>query len=408
MPTTPTRIAAPLSTRLTWIAAIAFASGFPYGFFSELLPVYLRLQGVSREQIGLLATLSLPWALKFLWAPLVDRTASRRRWIMGAQVGIALALGAMLVTGAGSGPLFFGLVFALVALSATQDIAVDAYTIEITDRSELGPANGVRVTAYRIAMILAGGALVAASATIGWGMVFLVGAGLFLILATITSRLPERARAPAAHQPIAEPLRDLLTRPAIAGLILFVLTFKLGDLALTPMVKPFWVDAGYTVQQIGWVQTTLGVGASIVGALAGGAATRWLGTWRALWILGLVQALSNLGYYAASAAGAPVPLMYGAAIVEQFSGGLGTAAFLAFLMTICVRRHAATQFALLSALYRVAGIGAAALSGFLAQRFGYSTYFLLTFGLALPGFALLPMVGRALRAQPADESPASG
>jgi PAT family beta-lactamase induction signal transducer AmpG len=399
------RFDAPLGTRLAWIAAIAFASGFPYGFFNELLPVYLRSRGAGLGEIGLLSTLSLPWALKFLWAPFVDRLATRRRWIVGAQVGIAATLAAMLLTGAASGPAFFALVFVLVALSATQDIAVDAYTIEISERSELGPANGVRVTAYRLAMIAAGGALVAASASIGWATVFALSAALFLALAALSSRLPERDRAPAAHQPIGEPVRDLLTRPAIAGVVLFVLTFKLGDLALTPMIKPFWLDNGFTVQQIGWVQTTLGVGASIVGALAGGAATRWLGTWRALWVLGIVQAASNLGYYVAAAAGAPVPLMYASAIIEQFSAGLGTAAFLAFLMTLCARQHAATQFALLSALYRVAGIGAAALSGFLTQRFGYADYFLLTFGLALPGFALLPLVGRALAAQPPEPEP---
>ena len=399
------RFDAPLGTRLAWIAAIAFASGFPYGFFNELLPVYLRSRGVGLGEIGLLSTLSLPWALKFLWAPFVDRLATRRRWIVGAQVGIAATLAAMLLTGAASGPAFFALVFVLVALSATQDIAVDAYTIEISERSELGPANGVRVTAYRLAMIAAGGALVAASASIGWATVFALSAALFLALAALSSRLPERDRAPAAHQPIGEPVRDLLTRPAIAGVVLFVLTFKLWDLALTPMIKPFWLDNGFTVQQIGWVQTTLGVGASIVGALAGGAATRWLGTWRALWVLGIVQAASNLGYYVAAAAGAPVPLMYASAIIEQFSAGLGTAAFLAFLMTLCARQHAATQFALLSALYRVAGIGAAALSGFLTQRFGYADYFLLTFGLALPGFALLPLVGRALAAQPPEPEP---
>ncbi len=400
------RFDAPLGTRLAWIAAIAFASGFPFGFFNELLPVYLRSRGVGLGEIGLLSTLSLPWALKFLWAPFVDRLATRRRWIVGAQVGIAATLAAMLVTGAASGPAFFALVFVLVTLSATQDIAVDAYTIEISKRSELGPANGVRVTAYRLAMIAAGGALVAASASIGWATVFALSAALFLALAALSSRLPERDRAPAAHQPIGEPVRDLLTRPAIAGVVLFVLTFKLGDLALTPMIKPFWLDNGFTVQQIGWVQTTLGVGASIVGALAGGAATRWLGTWRALWVLGIVQAASNLGYYVAAAAGAPVPLMYASAIIEQFSAGLGTAAFLAFLMTLCARQHAATQFALLSALYRVAGIGAAALSGFLTQRFGYADYFLLTFGLALPGFALLPLVGRALAAPPPEPEPA--
>ena len=400
------RLEAPLRTRLAWIAAIAFASGFPFGFFNELLPVYLRAHGVGLAEIGLLSTLSLPWALKFLWAPFVDRIATRRRWIVGAQIGIAATIAALLLAGAGSGPAFFVLVFVLVALSATQDIAVDAYTIEISERSELGPANGVRVTAYRLAMIAAGGALVAASASIGWAAVFVISALLFLALAGLTSRMPERARAPAAHEPIAEPVRELLARPAIAGVVLFVLLFKLGDLALTPMIKPFWLDNGFSVQQIGWVQTTLGVGASIVGALAGGAATKWLGTWRALWVLGIVQAASNLGYYAAAAAGAPVPLMYAAAIVEQFSAGLGTAAFLAFLMTLCSRRHAATQFALLSALYRVAGLGAAAVSGFLTLRFGYADYFLLTFCLALPGFALLPLVRRALAAQPPEAEPA--
>ncbi|MBA3554885.1 MAG: MFS transporter, partial [Gemmatimonadales bacterium] len=193
-----------------------------------------------------------------------------------------------------------------------------------------------------------------------------------------------------------EPLRELLTRPAIGVAVLFVLTFKVGDLALVPMVKPFWVDSGYSVQQIGWVQTTLGVGASIVGALAGGLATRRLGTFHALWVLGAVQALSNLTYWAAAVTGAQTAMMYGAAVVEQFTQGLGTAAFLTFLMTLCERRYAATQFALLSALYRVGGIAAGALSGVMAERVGYANYFLFTFGLALPAFVLLPWLRRTL------------
>jgi PAT family beta-lactamase induction signal transducer AmpG len=152
------------------------------------------------------------------------------------------------------------------------------------------------------------------------------------------------------------------------------------------------VDSGYTVQQIGWVQTTLGVGASIVGALLGGEVIRRLGAFKSLWVLGLVQALSNLTYWAAAITGATVPVMYSAAVVEQFTGGLGTAAFLTFLMTLSSRSYAATQFAILTALYRVGGIGAGALSGVLAERMGYASYFLLTFALALPAFALLPWV----------------
>ncbi len=318
-------------------------------------------------------------------------------WIIGCQVGIATVLAGFVFAVPGGTP-FFALLFALVALSATQDIAVDASTIEMSSKEELGPANGIRVTAYRIAMIVAGGVMVGLSASLGWSRLFLAAGAFFLLLALVNVRLPLADRAPAAKEPIFEPIRDLLTSPGIAGVICFVLLFKLGDLALTPMVKPFWLDSGFSVEQIGWVQTTLGVGASIVGALAGGALTAKLGTFRALWMLGAVQALSNLGYYLAAAAGAPAGMMYTAAIIEQFTMGLGTAAFLAFLMSLCTRRHAATQFALLSALYRVAGIAAGSVSGFLTVRTGYETYFLITFLLALPGFLFLPAVRRALAA----------
>ncbi len=384
-------MAAPLRSRLGWIVILSFASGFPFGLFNDLIPVYLRSSGASLTHIGLLSALALPWALKFLWAPAVDRLGTRRRWIAGTQVGLATAL-VLLALGGSVDPGFFVLLLTLVALSATQDIAVDGYTIEIMDRNELGPANGTRVMGYRIGMIVAGGVLVAASARLGWSAVFLAGAALYALTAALTSLMPEARREHDPQESWIEPLRELLARPGILVAALFVLSFKLGDLALTPMVKPFWVDSGYTVQQIGWVQTTLGVGASIVGALLGGEVIRRLGAFKALWVLGLVQALSNLTYWLAAVAGATVPLMYSAAIVEQFTAGLGTAAFLTFLMTLSSRSYAATQFALLTALYRVGGIGAGAVSGLLAERMGYASYFLLTFGLALPAFALLPWI----------------
>lgn len=387
--------AAPLRSRLAWVAILSFASGFPYGLFNDLVPVYLRANGASLSQIGIMSTLALPWALKFIWAPAVDRLGTRRRWIAGAQVGLAAALVLLFGLGEHVGPAFFVILLTLVTLSATQDIAVDGYTIEIMDRDELGPANGTRVMAYRIGMIVAGGVLVAASATIGWAAVFLAAAGLYGLLAALTTAMPDRRREHDPQESWIEPLRELLARPEIVVAALFVLTFKLGDLALVPMVKPFWVDSGYTVGQIGWVQTTLGVGASIVGALVGGVVIRKLGTFTSLWVLGLVQALSNLTYWAAALTGAKVPMMYTAAIVEQFTYGLGTAAFLTFLMTLSSKKFAATQFAILTALFRVGGIGAQAVSGVLAERMGYASYFLLTFGLALPAFALLPWLRNA-------------
>jgi PAT family beta-lactamase induction signal transducer AmpG len=381
-----------LRGRLGWIAALSFASGFPFGLFNDLIPVYLRSNGASLRMIGLLSTLSLPWALKFLWAPAVDRLGTRRRWIAATQIGLAVTLVLLATSGTSIGPGYVVVLLTLVALSATQDIAVDGYTIEIMDRKELGPANGTRVMGYRVGMIVAGGVLVAASARLGWTAVFLAGAALFALLAALSGAMPEAKREHDPHESWIMPLRELLSRPGILVAGLFVLTFKLGDLALTPMVKPFWVDSGYSVEQIGWVQTTLGVGASIVGALLGGEVIRRLGAFTALWALGLVQALSNLTYWAAAVTGATVALMYSAAVVEQFTAGLGTAAFLTFLMTLSSRKYAATQFALLTALYRLGGIGAGAVSGFLTQRMGYAPYFLLTFALALPAFALLPWI----------------
>nr|MBA3556895.1 hypothetical protein [Gemmatimonadales bacterium] len=136
--------------RLAWVAALSFASGIPYGLFTDLIPVLLRSHGATLGQIGLLSTLALPWALKFLWAPAVDRLGTRRRWIGAAQLGLALVLVGLAWSGANVSPAYLALILALVALSATQDIAIDAYTIELMDRSELGPANGTRVTAYRL------------------------------------------------------------------------------------------------------------------------------------------------------------------------------------------------------------------------------------------------------------------
>jgi len=273
----------------------------------------------------------------------------------------------------------------------------------------------MRVAAYRVALILAGGALVAASDAIGWRRTFGAAGGVMLAVAVVTLLVPGRRRSPAVRvdRPPSDgvlagvrrlavrvslavwtPVRQLLRLPSAWAVALFVLTFKLGDLALQPMIQPFWVDRGYSGTQIGLVLGTVGVGATVAGALLGGVLTARLGTFRALWLLGATQALSNVGYYVAAVTGAPAPVLYTAAVIEQFTQGLGTAAFLTFLMALCDRRFAATQFALLSALFRLGGVVVSAYSGTAAQALGYAPYFLLTFALALPAFALLPFLRR--------------
>jgi PAT family beta-lactamase induction signal transducer AmpG len=181
----------------------------------------------------------------------------------------------------------------------------------------------------------------------------------------------------------------------------FVLLYKLGDASMGPMVKPFWLDRGLSVEEIGFVSTTLGVVASLAGALLGGYWTSRAGIFRALWVFGVFQALSNLGYAAAAATDGGRSAIYLASLLESFTGGLGTASFLAFLMHICDKRHAATEYAFLSALFGFTRTLAGARSGYFAAELGYAPFFALTFVLSFLAFPLLPWVRRWVHDKPA-------
>ncbi|MBW2058576.1 MAG: MFS transporter [Deltaproteobacteria bacterium] len=390
-------------TKLFWVAVLYFAEGFPFGLVFDAFPVYLRFQGVSLASIGLLSLAGLPWTVKFLWAPAVDLVGNRRSWVVGCQAFLAFTLLLVLTMDPTEGSMILWLVMGVAVLSATQDIAIDAYTIELLDESEMGPANGLRVTTYRIALIAAGGLFVALAGWIGWKGAFATAAlvlGLFAILsmhapsgvnAGCTAAVP-RAPGFALAGRILAPLRELYNRPGFLAVMIFILLFKLGDMSLGPMIRPFWVDRHFTPLQIGAVPGGLGVIFTIVGALLGGSLTSRWGIYQALWILGLTQAGSNLTYAAAAALPPSTALMYTASAVESFCGGLGTAPYLAFLMSICDKRYAATQYALLSALFGLTRALSGAVSGFATERFGYATYFVVTFLLAFPAYAFLPWV----------------
>jgi MFS transporter, PAT family, beta-lactamase induction signal transducer AmpG len=383
---------APAWLKLIWVGLFYFASGFPFGLITELLPVYFRVHGVSLTDIGIYSLVGLPWTLKFLWSPLLDRFGTRKQWIVACQLLMgALLLLVMALDPEGAMQPLFVVLLVLATLSATQDIAVDAYTIELLERRELGPANGMRVTAYRIALIASGGWLVGLAAPLGWTPVFLLGAGLFGALALLTLRIPTTARQ-RTHAPLLEPLRELLTRRNVAVILLFALLFKLGDQTMQLMSRTFWVDRGMTLAEIGLVLTTGGMIAAIVGAWIGGLFTARFGIFHAVWVLGAVQALSNLGYWLAASLPTSRPLIYGAGMVELLTQGMGTAAFLTYLMSVCDKRYAATQYAILSALYALPRFAIGGYSGRLTESMGYANYFLLTFVLALPAFALVPYI----------------
>ena len=382
-----------LRSKLTWIAILYFAEGFPFGIVIDNLPVYFRTHGVSLTQIGLMSLLGLPWTLKVFWSPLVDRCGERRHWITGCLLGMAVVLVLLpLFDPSSPGRPLWAMLLVFTIASATQDIAIDAYSISLLSRGEEGIGNGVRVSAYRVALIVGGGGLVMAAELANWSSLYM-GAGVAMaFLSLVTSRAP---RVSIKAEPIGDWLKALsawLMRPGAIFVLLFILLYKLGDTAMGPMVKPFWIDRGLTLKEIGLISTSLGVAASIAGSLLGGwVTTRW-GIYKGLWALGLLQAFSNLGYAAAAYFEGGRPAIYGASLFESFTGGLGTAAFLAFLMRICEKERAATEYALVSALFGLTRSVSGALSGLGATRLGYASYFGVTFFLALPAFALLPLV----------------
>jgi PAT family beta-lactamase induction signal transducer AmpG len=387
---------APGKAPLAWIAAIAFASGFPFGLVNEALPVYLRSSGAGLVDVGLVAAATFPWTFKFAWAPLVDRFGSRRQWIVACLLLTAGLIPLLAATSAAQqAQRFFAIIVVIVALSATQDIAIDAFTIQATPTGQLGIANSVRIASYRIAMLVSGGALIWLAGRRDWTVSFAVATAMVVALAVAALFLPAAARsASTPGESLWDPLKALLTRPGIPVVIAFALLFKLGDATMDPMTRPFWVDRGFTLEEIGAVLTTGRMVATVGGAVLGGwLTTRW-GLFTALWALGALQAISNLGYWLAALAAPSKSLMLGAALFENFSGGMGTAAFVAYLMSVCEHRFAATQYALLSALLALVRAVTGPLAGKLTESQGYARFFFLTFLLALPGFLLLPALKR--------------
>ncbi len=387
---------------LVVVAGLYVIEGYPMGVFRDLWPVYLREAGASLATIGALSGLYVAWSLKVFWSPLVDRFGEFRTWIAGALVAMGLASLAL--------PRFdlesvsIGLWTVWIAFcvgSATQDIAIDAYTIGVVPRGREGWANSVRITAYRVGLILGGGVLLFLPDLVGWPVTFQVSGALAFAMAIGVRLAPRVAVANAARRAPIRATWRWLSRPGGLSVLGFVLLYRLGDLGLAPMLKPFWVDRGFSNAEIATVSTAFGAGATVLGAIAGGAIVSSLGIGRALWVVGIAALGSNLGYAAAALASAQTPYpVYAASLVESFCSGLAAAGFLAYLMRICQREHAAVQYATLTALYALPGTFAGAISGVVTEEIGYGRYFAASALLALPAFLFLPRAQRWVDAVP--------
>jgi MFS transporter, PAT family, beta-lactamase induction signal transducer AmpG len=289
------------------------------------------------------------------------------------------------------------LLLLLTTAAATQDIAIDSYTVALIDPPERGAANGIRASAYRVALVLIGNGMVTLAGWFPWPRLFLAAGVLLAALGLAALAVPRLDPPPQARRRWIHPFVGWIATWGAIPLVGVVLTYRLGEFAIGPMAKPFWVDRGRSLAEIGLVPGTLGIALSIAGALAGGAFISRYGVLAGVWVLGAPQAFSNLGYAAVAAWDLHWPALYAASMLDSFAGGLGTAAFLTLLMSVCDREHATIQYAFLASLFSLTGRLAGAVSGLGAEAWGYAGYFAFTFLLSLPAFALLPWIGPWVR-----------
>jgi PAT family beta-lactamase induction signal transducer AmpG len=390
---------------LFWISVLYFAEGLPFGIAYDVWPVFFRLHGVSLREIGLMSLLSLPWTWKLVWAPLVDRYGSRQHWITGCLFVLgATSIAIMPQDASHPSYLMWSLLLLFTTASATQDIAIDAYAVDVSTPRTVGSINGTRVSAARVAYLLGGGGFLMLADLTGWDALWVALAVVFFALAAAAWLSPRVPLDSSARKHAIRPVLEWVLHWRMVPVLLFVLLFKVGDSTLGRMVKPFWVDRGYSLTEIGSISVTLGTVLTILGALSGGWIVNRIGIFRSLLWLGLAQLVSNIGYVVVAAVDLPRESIYVASVIESFTQGLGTAAFLSFLMNLCDKEHAATQYAILSAMFALTRDVAGAFTGIGVENLGYAVFFALTTALALPALALLPLIRPKIRENGIDSS----
>lgn len=383
---------------------LGFASGLPLALTGGTLQAWATLDGVSLQNIGFLTLVGSAYTLKFLWAPLVDRYAPpvlgrRRSWIFFSQLLLALSIAAMGLYSPASNLMILALLAVFVAfLSATQDIAFDAYSTDVLRAEERAAGAAIKVLGYRLAMIVSGGlALIIADQWLGWGNTYFLMGGFMVICAVATLLAPEPehvALAPRSlRDAVVAPLMEFFQRPGAWTILLLIVLYKLGDAFAGALSTTFLLrGAGFTGTEVGAVNKVFGLAATIVGALAGGGLMTRYGLYRSLMFFGVLQAVSNFGYWVLAITPPHLYTMGLVVAVENLCGGLGTAAFVALLMALCKQEFSATQFALLSAL---SAVGRTYLAGPLTpplvENLGWPGFFVLTVLIALPGLVLLWM-----------------
>ena len=386
--------------RIATVMLLGFSSGLPLALAGGTLQAWMAVAGVDLRTIGVFALAGLPYTLKFIWSPLMDRfippwLGRRRGWILIAQICLVAGIAAMAFGSPRQYPLVMGALALLVAFaSASQDIVVDAYRTDVLHEKERGAGAAVSVMGYRIAMIVSSAAALILADRIGWRDTYLLMSIIMIACMAATAMGPEPEGKIAPPKSIREaawgPLKDFFSRRSAFTLMLVIVLYKLGDAYAGTLTTAFLIRGlGFTLTDVGTINKSLGLVSMIIGALFGGTLMVRLGLYKALMLFGILQAASILLFMVLALAGKSYLMMITAVAFENLCGGMGTAAFVSLLMALCSQRYSATQYALLSSLAALGRIFIAPSSGYVVELVGWPQFFLLATISAIPGLLLL-------------------
>lgn len=387
------------------ILLLGFSSGLPLFLTSTTLQAWMTKEGVSLTSIGLFSLVALPYSLKFLWSPLLDRyvppfMGRRRGWLVITQIALMIAISCMFFQQPKQALQLLAVNAIVIAFfSASQDIAFDAYRTDVLEEAEMGAGAAITVLGYRLALILTGSLALILADRLPWSVVYLFMAALMLVGLVSTFFAPEPTKP--VHTPeslldaIVLPFTDFFQSHGVSlGVVslLFITLYKFGDAMLNNMSTPFLLQTGFSQTDLGVIRGGMGLIATLVGTLVGGSVMSKLGIYKSLWIFGGLQCLSNLGYLAIAFFGKNYDLLVLSINIENFCGGMGTAAYVAYLMSLCNPSFTATQYALLSSLMAVSRDILIAPAGKIAELTGWTNFMIISIVAAIPGLLLLPLV----------------
>lgn len=399
-----------INRRLFAVLVLGFSSGLPLALTGGTLQAWYTVSGVSIVGIGMLSLIGQPYVYKFLWAPVLDRynlalrsdgqlfwgLDRRRSWMVLTQLALAVLLCVMALLNPVNNPLLLaGVAFLVAFFSASQDVALDAYRTDVLPAEERGLGAAMNTGGYRIAMLVSGGLAMVFADYLGWRLVYLIMAGLMGLNAWLTVFAPslgaDAELAPKSlRDAVVVPFREFLSRPRAWGILAFIVLYKLTDVLALSLNTTFLLRAlHFTLTDVGSIYKVVGIGATLLGCFVGGLLMKRLSLFAALLWFGFLQGVSALAFMVLAIVGKHYGLMIGAIFLESFFSGMGSVAFVAFLMSLCDARFTATQFALFSSLASAGRVFGGPVAGVLVSYMGWAHFFFVAFMAALPSLAVL-------------------